>query len=278
MHMKRHSTILLLTLLTLGLGTQAQEINHVDPLATPIIGFSFGVMHPSAAASHAITPTGESSTLGSMPDLYKSPFLGFGLDFDYKFKNNFLLTLDGNIFFGSDNLKDRTNRMSNVFTGDSIIVGTNGTDAVVTCHNRGLSLKAGIGYIFALNDKNPNSGILTKVNGGWTQNQTIFMINDVEAPQVTGDYGRLYDHQRRGFMLTESVGYIFMSNHKTLVNIYVAFEVSQCWTKSSRDYVIDDLLHLQGPDNNKYFDLIYSLKFCWMFPLSGKPNYDYYYF
>lgn len=277
--MKRKSLIILLVAGLLGSLPQSysQEISHVDPLACPIIGVNFGVMAPSAALSKAVTPEGL-RVGGTMADMYLPPYLNFGVDFAYKYKNNWLLTLDGNIFFGSDNLDHRVERMSDLYTLDSIIPGTNGMDAVVTCYNRGFSLKAGVGKIFNFNDKNPNSGLLAKVSGGWMMNQTVFMINEVNAPQIDKPYNRLYDHQRSGFMLTESLGYMFMSNHRTLVNMYVAFEVSQSWTRSTRDYIIDDYMGLRGPDKNKYFDLLYSLKVCWMFPLTGKPVYDYYYF
>lgn len=267
----------LIAFIALAFNLQAQEINHVDPIACPIIGFNFGVMSPIANLSHATLTDGTQSPMGTMADMYKPPYLNFGLDFMYKFKNNLMLTFDGNIFFGNDNLDYRVDRMSDIYTRDSLIPGTNGTDALVTCYNRGMSLKIGVGNIFKLGDKNPNSGILCKLSAGWMMNKTVFMINEVNAPQIDKPYAKLYDHSRMGFMTTESLGYMFMSNHKTLVNIYVAFELSQCWNHSIRDYVIDDYMGLRGPDNNKYFDMLYTLKVCWMFPLTGKPAYDFYY-
>ena len=69
-----------------------------------------------------------------------------------------------------------------------------------------------------------------------------------------------------------------MSNHANLINFYVAFELSQVWSRSTRDYIIDDYLNLRGPDDNHYFDLLYTLKLCWMFPLKGKTVREYYYF
>lgn len=272
--MKRFSIILLS--LTMALGLQAQDIDHVDPLACPIIGFSISRLTPSQHLSRATAVDG-SATMGTMSDLYKPPYLGFGMDFSYKLENNLIFSLEWNIIMGSNNLTDRVGRMPNVFTRDSLIVGTNGTDANVTCYNRGLNVKGGIGYIFKLNDNNPNSGILTKLSAGWMSDKTVFMINDVNAPQVDKPYDKLYDHRRSGFVLTESVGYMFMSNHKTLVNMYVAFEVSQFWNHSTRNYTIDNLMGLSGKDQNRYFDLLYSIKFCWMFPLTGKPAYDFYY-
>ena len=61
-------------------------------------------------------------------------------------------------------------------------------------------------------------------------------------------------------------------------NVYLTFEVSQVWSRSTRQYMIDYYLGLQGKDNNRYFDLLYSIKLCWMFPLKGKTAHDYYFY
>ena len=255
-----------LAILASGGALRGQEKQTIDTLECHVVGFNFGTIIPGGGGD------------AGMRGLYKPPYLNFGLDAFYKYSNGWIVSLDGNLFFGNDNLKNRLSRMPDVYTRDSIIVGTNGTDAVVTCYNRGLALNAGIGRVLLSNAKNPNSGLLLLLKGGVLQNQTIFMQNEVNAPQIDGDYGRLYDHQRRGFSLTEGIGYWFMGNHLNLANFYVSLQVSQCWTHSTRSYVIDDLLGLRGPDTQTHFDLLYTIKLCWMFPLKGKTTYDYYYF
>lgn len=241
-----------------------------DTLATPYIGFNVST----------IMASDKLSTDNGIHDLYKAPLLGFGLDAGYKFKSNWLLSVDGSLIIGSDNLRDRKLRSPAVFSNDTvpIVIGTNGTNANATCYSRALSLRLGAGRIFTLNSTNPNSGILARVYAGLWQQKTIFVMHDVNAPQLQDDYAKLYDHKRRGFTLTESVGYWFMSKNSNFFNLYLALEVTQCWSHSVRDYVIDDFIGLRGPDNTKYFDMIYSLKLCWMFPLKGKTAYDYYFF
>lgn len=273
-----------LTALILSMGAalpaiQAQSDMKLDTIECHIVGFNFGTIFPSARGSKVTLPDGSISRNATMASLYKSPYLSFGVNALYKYKSNWLVTLDGNIWFGDDNLNNRIERMGSVFSRDSIIIGTNGTDAVVTCHNRGISFQAGVGKVIPLMpEKNPNSGLLLRLAGGPMLQQTIFMINDVHAPQIDGDYALLYDHQRRGWLLTEGIGYWFMSNNLNLVNLSISFEVSQCWSRSTRDYTIDNYLGLAGKDDNKYFDLLYTVKFCWMFPLKGKTARDYYYY
>lgn len=240
-----------------------------DTIATPYIGFNFSTLFASSSFS----------TEGGMSTLYPSPYLGFGLETGYKFKSNWLLSADGSLIIGHD-LNDKASRMPAVYSRDSspIVIGTNGTDANMSCYNRALSFRMGAGRIFSLSSKNPNSGIMARMMVGILQQKTIFMLNDVNAPQIQDDYARLYDHKRRGFSLSESIGYWFMSNNYNFFNLYIAFEVTQCWNHSTRDYVIDDVMGLHGPDNNNYFDLIYTIKINWMFPLKGKTAYDYYFF
>ena len=259
--------------------TRAQEPLQLDTLECHIVGFNVGVKMPSEHFSLGTAPDGSTSQRATMASLYKVPYLDYGINALYKYKSNWLVTLDGNLWFGDNNLRYRKERMGSVYTHDSIVIGGGGTDASVTAYNRGFSIQGGVGRIFTVAPKkNPNSGILARISGGYMRQQTIFMPNYEHAPQVEGDYGLLYDHQRHGAILTEAVGYWFMSNNANLLNLYVSFEVSQCWSWSTRDYVIDDYLGLHGRDGNRYFDLVYSIKLCWMFPLKGKETHEYYYY
>lgn len=257
----------------------AQNAPKLDTLECHIVGFNVGVKMPSERFSFGTALDGSTSQQATMASLYKGPYMDYGINGLYKYKSNWLVTLDGNVWFGGNNLLYRKERMGSVYTHDSIVIGSNGTDAAITAYNRGFSLQAGVGKIIPVApSKNPNSGILTRISGGFMRQQTIFMLNQEHAPQLEGDYALLYDHQRHGAILTESVGFWFMSNNANLLNLYVSFDVSQCWSWSTRDYMIDDYLGLHGKDNNRYFDLVYSIKLCWMFPLKGKETHEYYYY
>ena len=271
--MKLKHLLLTIFLLSASITTARSQIKLTqDTLTTPFIGFNFGTIFTSD----------KFSTENGMHDLYESPYLNFGLEAGYKFKSNWIVSVDGNLTFGAkeDNLRNKAERMPAAFSHDTVpmVIGTNGVDANTSCYNRMLSLRVGGGKIFTLGHKNPNSGIMLGLYGGIMQQKTIFKMNDVNAPQLQGDYARLYDHKRRGFTLTESVGYWFMSNHSNFLNFRLSFEVTQCWNHSVRDYVIDEVMNLHGPDDTKYFDLFYTLKITWLFPLKGKTAYDYYFF
>ena len=273
--------VLVALLLTVGANPSAtaQGDHKTDTLECHIVGFNVGMKIPSTRFSFGTAPDGGTSDRATMASLYAPPYMNYGLNAIYKYKNGWLVTLDGDLWFGNNNLLYRKERMGSVYTHDSIVIGTGGTDASVTCYNRGFSFQGGLGKVIRLAPKkNPNSGILARMSAGYLRQQTIFMPNYDRAPQVDGDYGLLYDHQRHGFILTESLGYWFMSNNSNLLNLYVSFDISQSWSWSTRDYVIDDYLGIHGKDNNRYFDLIYSIKLCWMFPLKGKASHEYYYY
>lgn len=249
---------------------------HADTLECHIVSFSAGVMFPGTGSNS------QGLTGGNMSELYYSPYLDFALEWSYKYNIDWLVGLDADIWIGmsGDNLVNRVERMGSVFNPGETSMAVNGEDGVVTAYNRALALRPGLGKIIRVLPKNPNSGILLKLSGGWFMQKTIFHqdFNHPQVYQLSGGYEKLYDHMRNGVMLTESVGFLFMSNHSTYANFKVTFDVSQCWSWSSRPWQIDNIMGLNGKDGSRYFDMMYSLRLTWMFPFTGKTTYDYYYY
>ncbi|MBQ8703357.1 MAG: hypothetical protein IJ524_03150 [Bacteroidales bacterium] len=269
---------LIVILLTIGPWSVAhgQVKLNADTLQCHIVSFSAGFIIPGA--SH----NSQGLTGGSMRDLYGYPYLDFALEWSYKQQSGWLMGLDADIWIGmnGDNLSNRVERMGNVFNPGETSMAVNGEDGVVTAYNRALALRPGVGRIIRLLPKNPNSGLLLKVSAGWFTQKTIFHqdFNHPQVYQLSGDYAKLYDHLRNGVMLTESVGFLFMSNYSTYANFKVTFDISQCWSWSARPWQIDNLMGLNGKDQSRYFDLTYSIRLTWMFPFTGKTTYDYYYY
>ena len=247
----------------------------VDTLECHIIGFTAGVLMPGfgSASNGALG--------GTMSDLYKGPYLDFSIGCDYKYKSNWMVTLDADLWFGynSDNLRDREERIP-VYTSSGIALSWGGYDGAVAAYNRGLSARVGGAKIIPVINDNPNSGIMLKLSGGWMMQKTVFSqdMNESPVPQLNGDYAKLYDHMQHGAILTEGIGFAYMSNLSTYVNFKIMFEVSQCFSWSARPYQLDNVIGLNGKDDGMHFDLMYGLRLSWMFPLMGKTTYDYYYY
>lgn len=273
--MQKKLTILCL-LAAMATGATAQVKLSVDTLECHIIGFTFGALMPGGGSASS------GMTGGNTADLYKGPFLDFSLGCDYKYKSNWMVTLDGDLWFGynSDNLEDRAQRMGDIYTPGGYLLSWGGYDGEVQAYNRSLAVRVGVAKILPVIKHNPNSGIMFKLSGGWMMQKTVFNQDYTQSPvpQLNGNYAKLYDHLRNGALLTESVGFIFMSNMSTYVNFKVSFDVSQCISWSSRSYQIDNVMGLNGKDSNRYFDLMYGVRLTWMFPLMGKTTYDYYYY
>lgn len=274
--MKHKILAVMVMVMMVPIASQAQLKLNVDTLECHIIGFSFGLQTPLAGSNSA------GLTNGNMKDLYQGPYLDFGFECDYKFKQDWMVTLEGDLWFGynSDNLTQRAERMGDIYTSQGYLMSWGGTDGVVTMYNRGLAVRPGVARLFNIMPKNPNSGIFVKLSGGWFMQKTAHSqdMNESMVPQVNEAYGRLYDHLRHGVMLTESVGFLYMSNYINYVNFKVELFASQCLSWSKRPYIIDNVMGLNGKDDSRYFDLMVGVKLSWLFPLTGRTSYDYYYF
>ncbi|MCR4659742.1 MAG: hypothetical protein K5650_05550 [Bacteroidales bacterium] len=260
---------------------QAQIKLSVDTLECPIVGFGVGLVAPSGGNSYAFALDGSKSADGTMATLYDAPYLDFTINSAFKFASNWLITLDGDLWFGlsGDNLTHRKERMGDIFSGE-VLLGFGGYDGVVTCYNRALMARIGVGNIQPIIKGNPNSGIMLRLTGGPIWQRTVFAqnLNESPVPQLNERYRRIYDHYRSGIILTEGIGLWFMSNYLNLINFSVELQVSQCLTWPVRAYTLDNYLGLNGKDEHTYLDFLFGLKFTWMFPLKGKTSYDYYLF
>lgn len=271
-------TLYLLATLLFMATAKGQTKTSVDTLQCHIIGFSAGLQ----------APLGGSNSMGyenvGMKDLYEGPYLNFGVEWDFLFRNGWMLSLDGDLWFGSkynsNNLNLRTQRMGDVFNSNGRIMAWNGTDGVVSAYNRSLAVRPGIAKIIHILPNDPNSGLIIKLSGGWFMQKTVFTQDMSESVvyQLEDGYRELYDHLRNGAILTESIGFTYMSNYRTYINVKVAFEFSQCLSWSSRPYIIDNLAGLNGKDRSCYLDLMFGVKLSWLFPITGRTSYDYYYY
>lgn len=276
MNMKRIIVMGLVCLLGVtGSMVRGQVKLSVDTLECHIIGFTAGALMPGSGMSS------DGSLGGSMRDLYKGPYLDFSIGCDYKYKSNWMVTLDADMWFGynSDNLNNRQQRYP-PYEWNGVALSWGGYDGAVAAYNRGLSARVGGAKIIPFIKNNPNSGIMVKLSGGWMMQKTVFSqdMNESPVPQLSGDYVKLYDHLRHGAILTEGIGFVFMSNLSTYVNFKIMFEVSQCLSWSTRPYQLDNLIGLNSKDKSTHFDLMYGVRLSWMFPLMGKTTYDYYYY
>jgi hypothetical protein len=199
-------------------------------------------------------------------------FHNLGGEFSLKLKNNFILGLDASILFGP-NVNNQESYFKNIQTDHGYVIDGNGQYAEVYLSMRGLSVFIFTGYQFNFWAPNPNSGPFLQVGGGLLQHNVKIDNPGNVAPQITGEYAKMYDRLSNGFSLTETIGYRYYGNHN-LMNFYIGLEFTQAWTKSRRDYNADDLKR----DNADKLDLLMGLKVGWTIPLYGRAPKDFYYY
>ncbi len=196
-----------------------------------------------------------------------------GFSISWKFKSNLLLELNPNFIFGNNLKGDAARIFDSIKTSNGMIINMHGEYAKVRTFERGYFMGMRVGYIYSLKKPNPNSGILFSLGGGILQHKIRIENDGNNVPQVINKYKLGYDKMRYGFSLTQFIGYVYFSKSQ-ITNFYVGIEFYQAWTKSGRSWDFN----LMKRDNNKYLDMLHSIKFGWIIPIYSKEPQEYYYY
>jgi hypothetical protein len=192
------------------------------------------------------------------------------LSFDYKMKNQFSIGMDGSFLFGNQ-IKE-TSILDGLRTSDGDIIDADGNIADILIFERGFTTSFHAGYLLTWKKPNPNSGIFFNAGIGFIQHKIRIEHNNNAIPSLEGDYLKGYDRLTNGILITEFIGYRYLSN-KRLLNFFAGIECMQGFTKNRRDYNYD----LMGPDNTKRMDLLSGVKIGWILPLYKQAPQEYYY-
>lgn len=194
-------------------------------------------------------------------------FASLGLGIDYKFKNNFIVGVDYDWFFG-DNVKD-----SGVFSGiggpTGNIIDENGDFAVIQLNMKGNYATANIGYLLNLPKNEPNSGILFSVGAGFMQHRIDIVSSQVTIPQINDEYEFGYDQMTYGFATKQYVGYQYLSE-KNKFHFRLGVEYNQGFTQGRRTW--DYNANKSGLA--KRFDSTIAIKFGLVVPVYTKKTED----
>jgi hypothetical protein len=218
---------------------------------TPIIGASYGYYIP---AGDMVNRFGNNSALQ--------------LNVDFKTKFNWLLGINGSYLFGKE-IKE--NLFRNISTPNGEIINEAGQFADIRLYERGFTLSGTIGRLITFTKPNPNSGIAVNIGFGFMQHKIRIETIGNNAPQLSKEYKKGYDRLSNGFLLTESIGYLYLSNNR-LANIYFGFDCLQAFTQNRRSYDYD----LMKKDTHKRVDILFGARIAWILPLYKKAPQDFY--
>ena len=196
----------------------------------------------------------------------------FGTELNFKLKNEFVVGLGFEYYF-SENVNNQDLYFANIKTEKGYVIDGNGKYAEIFLYERGFNLQLFAGYQFNLWSKNPNSGPYIQAGIGLMQYQTQIKNTENTAPQVQGEYVKMYDRLSNGLSLTQFIGYRYMGS-KNLTNFFIGLELTQGWTKNRRSYNAD----LPIDESLEHFDFLTAIKIGWIIPFYKKAPEQYYYY
>lgn len=220
-------------------------------ISTPMIGVSYGYYFP---AGNMVKRFGNNSALQ--------------MNVDFKTKYNWVLGINGSYFFGNK-IKDAM--FDSIATSSGDLINLDGELADVRLFERGFTVSGTIGRLISAKKPNPNSGLRIDLGLGFMQHKIRIETTGNNVPQMNKEYRKGYDKLTNGFMLTESVGYMYLSNNR-LANIYIGLDCMQAFTQNRRSY---DYL-LMKKDNSKRLDILYGARIAWILPLYKKAPQEFY--
>ena len=193
-----------------------------------------------------------------------------GGGFMIKTRSNWLFAAEGNYIFGNT-VKNGDSLLRKISTPDGYVINANGYYADIGFAETGYNIIGKFGKLFPIISPNPNSGPLIMVGAGYLKDK--IKIHDVDniSPQLQGDYKKGYDRLNNGWILSGTVGYLYLSDSR-LINFFVGFEFMQSWTKYRRARNFDTGLQ----DNSSLSSQFYGVKVKWIIPVYKRRPKDYY--
>lgn len=187
----------------------------------------------------------------------------------FKTSKNWIIGVEGSFLFGNKVKED--NILDIISTEQGFVIDGSGMYADIRMFERGFSAYGKLGKVFPLFGPNPNSGLVAIAGFGFLQHKIRIEVNGNSAPQLKDDYKKGYDRLTNGFSTSQFIGYMHFSNRK-LINFYAGIEVSESFTKNRRSFNFDQM----KKDETNRIDLLYGVKFGWIFRLYREPKSFYY--
>jgi hypothetical protein len=247
----KKNLLLALFLLAVYPFAQAQVSIKDSSIYTPMIAFSYGYYMPA----------------GDMKDRFGDNS-ALQLNVDFKTQKYWIFGINGSYMFGKT-IKESL--FDSISTPTGAHINENGEFADVRLFERGFTIAGTVGRMFPLKKPNPNTGFVASIGLGYIQHKIRIETIGNNLPQLSKEYRKGYDHLSSGLLLTENLGFMYLSNNR-LLNFYFGVECMQGFTSSRRSW---DYQTMQK-DTKKRIDVLYGAKIAWILPLYKKPPQEFY--
>jgi hypothetical protein len=182
------------------------------------------------------------------------------LGVEYKLQNYWTFGMNASYLFG----KTVNENIFDSIAKDNVFINSEGDFGDVRLYERGFTVSATIGRLFAPDKNRPNSGIVLNMGVGLIQHKIRIEVIGNDVPQLAKAYKKGYDRLSNGLLLSQDLGYLYLSNNR-LLNIYFGFECMEGFTRSRRSFDYDKMER----DTKKRLDILYGAKIVWVLPVYG---------
>lgn len=198
--------------------------------------------------------------------------LSIGAHLARKTSSNWIFSAEWNYLSGGET-PNRNAILGTIQTANGNLLSSSGSFATYNINQRATFFSVGLEKVLPFWNTNLNSGPSLGLYAGYTWHWLNLDNVGNDAPQILEPYSYGYDRMSRGFNLSQSFGYLYLSKSR-LINFRISFDIMQIWSRDLRayDYAI-------GPLNqDPQLDLMYTLKLKWYIPVYlGQKKEEYYY-
>ncbi|AEV32660.1 hypothetical protein Oweho_1672 [Owenweeksia hongkongensis DSM 17368] len=226
----------------------------------------YGQRSQKAASAWLIQPSYSYLFSGGDMENRFGDFMGVGLGVGYKTANNWIVSVDAQFTFGN-NVKNVGPLLNTMLTKKGNILNETGNYGDIDVNQRGWLGSLDVSKTFNFLSVNPNSGINLLFGAGGLWHYINFNTPGKDIPQVMGEYDKGYDEMSGGFMLKQSIGYVYLSRNRR-VNFKISFEIMEAFTTNYRKFSYSTGKPVTGTMN----DFIYGFKAQWILPIYGTQS------
>jgi hypothetical protein len=247
----KKSYLLLYTIAFFAMSLNAQVSIKDSSVATPMISASYGYYLSGGDMNKRF---GNNSSIQ--------------LNVDFKTRYNWIIGINGSYIFGKT---VKESLFDSIASPNGYIIDKLGGFADVRLYERGFTTSVTLGRIFPFKKPNPNSGIVFNIGLGFIQHKIRIETIGNNVPQLSKEYKKGYDRLSNGFLLSQNLGYMYLSNNR-IANFYFGLECMQGFTQNRRSYNFDEMKQ----DTEKRIDIFYGAKVSWILPLYKKAPKEFY--